>query len=250
MAQKENIFPSILDKVLTSHVNSNEALLGKFENSLLILKLFILLVLIIASVINKDLSFGKNISLTDSKYSVRFVIETIVVGIGCALPFVYMKWMRDSNNATIFNLSVLFIFSFIFMALLNILFQFSGLYSYIFGIASIPESKDNIKKGLIRSVLLSNIIIIGLIVLQILYISLVVGNTDIPAYTDNFIMLFGFELLIFAISNTLPTLLITIDRIGFFNNSIIFTILTSMIVFSILHTSFQMSGFYKHLLGI
>jgi hypothetical protein len=250
MSQKENIYSLIFNKVLTSHVNSNEAFLGKYENSLLILQLFILLVLIIASIINKDLSFGKNISLIDSKYTVRFIIETIIVGIGCALPFVYMKWMRDSNNATIYNLSVLFIFSFVFMALLNILFQFSGLYSYIFGIGSVPESKDNIKKGLIRSVLLSNIIIIGLIVLQILYISLVVGNTDIPAYTDNFIMLFGFELLIFAISNTLPTLLITIDRIGFFNNSIIFTILTSMIVFSILHTSFQMSGFYKHLLGI
>ena len=161
MSQKENIFSLIFDKVLTSHVNSNEALLGKYENSLLILQLFILLVLIIASIINKDLSFGKNISLIDKKYSIRFIIETIVVGIGCAIPFVYMKWMRDSNNATIYNLSVLFIFSFIFMSLLNILFQFSGLYSYMFGIGKVPDSKNNIKNGLIRSVLISNSIIIA-----------------------------------------------------------------------------------------
>jgi hypothetical protein len=250
MSQKENIFSLIFNKVVTSHVNSNGALLGKFENSLLILELFMFLVLIIASIINKDLSFGKNISLTDSKYSIRFIIETIVVGLGCAIPFVYMKWMRDSNNATIYNLSVLFIFSFIFMALLNILFQFSGFYSYIFGIGSVPESKENIKKGLIRSVLISNIIIVGLIVLQLLFISFVVKNTDIPAYKDNLLMFFGVELLIFAISNSLPTLLITIDRLGYLNNSVFLTIISYITVFSVLHLTLQMSGFYKHLLGI
>jgi hypothetical protein len=248
---KQNILPFIISKKeISLHTNLEAALLGKFENSLLILKLFMFLVLIIASIINKDLSFGKNISLIDSKYSVRFIIETIVVGIGCAIPFVYMKWMRDSNNATIYNLSVLFIFSFVFMALLNILFQFSGLYSYMFGIASVPESKDNVKKGLIKSVLISNIIIVGVMVLQILFISLMVRNSNIPAYKDNFIMLFGFELLIFAISNSLPTLLVTIDRLGYFNNLTIFTIITSMLVFSGIHISLQMSGFYKHLLGI
>jgi hypothetical protein len=250
MSQKENIFSLIFNKVVTSHVNSNGALLGKFENSLLILELFMFLVLIIASIINKDLSFGKNISLIDSKYSVRFIIETIVVGIGCAIPFVYMKWMRDSNNATIYNLSVLFIFSFIFMALLNILFQFSGLYSYIFGIGSVPESKDNIKKGLIRSVLISNIIIVGLMVLQILFISLVVRNTDIQAYKHNFIMLFGIEILIFALSNSLPSVLITIDRLGYLNISVFFIFLSYILGFSVIHFTLQMSGFYKHLLGI
>jgi hypothetical protein len=68
----------ISKKEVSSHTSLEAALLGKFENSLLTIELFIFLVLTIASLINKDLTFGANKSLTDNKYSVRFIIETII----------------------------------------------------------------------------------------------------------------------------------------------------------------------------
>jgi len=248
---KENILPLIISKKeVSSHTSLEAALLGKFENSLLTIELFIFLVLTIASLINKDLTFGANKSLTDNKYSVRFIIETILVGIGCALPFVYMKYTRDYQNASVFNMIILFICSFLFMAFVNILFQYSGFYSYMYGINIVPEPKPSLKKGLIDSILVSNAVIIGFLILQIIIISVMVRNTDIPAYNNQKFPSFILEIIIFGLANSLPTLLITINRIGYISTASILRLLLSFVGFASLHTLLQISGFYKNLLGI
>jgi Na+-driven multidrug efflux pump len=244
-----------LDILLTKneiHSNStlDAALLGKFENSLLVIKLFIFLVLIVASVINKDLTFAEKSNLNDNKYIIRFIIENIIVGLACAAPFMYMKWMRDNQNATVFNMAILFIFSFFFMSLINILFQFSGFYSYIYGIKKVPEPQDSIKKGLIQSVLISNAIVIGVLIFQILFVSLMIKNTDIPAYGNNVIFWFIVEIIIFGIINALPTLLVSYNRINNINMSSLEIFGIAFVIFSIIHSVFQISGFYKHILGI
>jgi hypothetical protein len=248
---KENILPYIISKKeIDSHTNLEAALLGKFENSLLTIELFVFLVLTIASLINKDLTFGQNKSLTDSKYYIRFIIETILVGIGCAIPFIYMKYTRDYQNASVFNMIILFIFSFLFMAFVNLLFQFSGFYSYMYGINKVDKPKPSLKKGLIDSVLVSNAVIIGFLILQIIIISVMVRNIDIPAYNNHFFISFIIEVILFGLANSLPTLLITINRIGYISSASIIRLLISIVGFSALHVSLQISGFYKNLLGI
>jgi hypothetical protein len=247
---EKNILPIVTTKEIISSTNVNSNLLGKFENSLLIIKLLMFLILIIASILNQDLTFGAGNVLTDNRFIVRFIIETIVVGFGCAIPILYMKYMRDYNNASFWNMSILFIFSFFFMGLVNVLFQFSGFYSFMFGINSVPKAQQSLKKGLISSVLLSNLIIVGLLIIQVLIISFMIGNTDIPAYSNNVILWFIIELLIFALGNSLPSLLVTFNRIGNLNISSLYTTMMSIIGFSVLHGVFQISGFYKHILGI
>jgi Na+-driven multidrug efflux pump len=248
---EKNILPLIISKnEIKSNTNVNAALLGKFENSLLVIKLFILFVLIIASAINKDLNFGANSNLTDNKYKIQFIIETIIVGMGCAIPILYMKWMRDPTNATVYNMSILFIFSFIFMGSLNVLFQFSGFYSFMYGIKQVPESQPNIKKGIIKSILLSVGIIIAILIMQILIISMIIQNNDIPAYSNNLLLWFILEMLIFAFAISLPSLLITFNRIGNVNISSVYALFLFVTGFAILHGVLQNAGFYKHLLGI
>jgi hypothetical protein len=247
---RNNLNILLSKKEIHSNSTLDAALLGKFENSLLVIKLFIFLLLIVASVINKDITFAENSTLTDNKYIIRFIIENIVIGLACAAPFMYMKWMRDYQNATVFNMAILFIFSFFFMVLINNLFQFSGFYSYIYGIKKAAEPQDSIKKGLIQSVLISNAIVIGVLIFQIIFISLMIKDTDIPAYGNNVIFWFIVEIVIFGIINALPTLLVSFNRVNSINMSSVEIFGISFVIFSIIHSVFQISGFYKHILGI
>ena len=120
----------------------------------------------------------------------------------------------------------------------------------MYGINKVDDPKPSLKKGLIDSVLVSNAVIICFLILQIFVISVMVRNTNIPAYDNNLFISFIIELIIFGLANSLPTLLITINRIGYISTASILRLLLSFVGFAVLHTALQISGFYKNLLGI
>ena len=140
-----------------------------FEKLFISIKVFFILALVIAALITKDQNFGINGTLEKSDNYSKFVNESLYYGIIGAIPFVYMTKMRNPKSDTDTLLKTFIIF-FIMMILVNVVFQYSGVYGILYDKPTKINSKislnepdqkmDNFKNAIIYSVILISILII------------------------------------------------------------------------------------------
>lgn len=97
----------------------------KFSTNFLNIKLFLFLLILIISIVNKDLDFYK-------LHKKDFIIETFIFALLSTIPMIYIQHKRIGiENTTNDQYIKLFIWFFI-MIIINIGMEFSGLYSIIY----------------------------------------------------------------------------------------------------------------------
>ncbi len=82
-----------------------------------------IVVLLVASVIVRDTTFP-------NQHPIKFTLETLMMGLFCTIPFMYLFWSRTGNvGLRHFIELVILVIKF---AGFHVLFQFSGVYSMLF----------------------------------------------------------------------------------------------------------------------
>jgi hypothetical protein len=255
---------NIVNKLLFSHndlemIKTDDdiknIITDKFHSDLIYLKIIIIVLLIVASFINKYTDFIK-------KKPIAFGCETIFYSIMGTLPFLYMEKYRKNENDH--HYLKIFILMFGLYSLFNILFEISGLYSYMYEEENEEEyeedlntckknisKKDKIFNNINLSISVTFMILLIYIIFILILISYEVFDFNIDGYKNNKFKLFGLETLIFALCNALPFLLIAYNRQDkHFNiKKNLVEILLLFIKFAIFHVMLQTSGFYKSELG-
>jgi hypothetical protein len=233
---------------------SRNMAIDRFDTGFMGVKIFGLLFMLIAAIVNRDTNFGAEADITQTKNMIKFVIETIVFGIAGALPFVYMEYMRNPNH-TDESLVNIFTLGFLFMAGINVLLQFSGFYTMTFGeledhniITHPMKMLNGLKHTFIGT---TGLMILGIII-YLIVCAFLVRDFDIPAYQTSgnsfeFIAKFVLELVIFAAGSSIPYLLAAHNRTNHINKHAYFETGLLFGKFAALHMILQASGFYGHI---
>jgi hypothetical protein len=229
-------------------LDTNDPLSKVFHRNFNNIKIFILILLIVSSFINKDYNFMK-------AHPIAFSIETVIYGLLSTLGIVYINGARGGNTSI--NTYIIW---FVIICLFNISFQLSGFYSVLYP----PEIEENliepplkkisqIYKGINKSFYRTSGLFIILFVFFLMYIAYKNHNFNINKYEGNFSSLFSFETIIFGLTNVIPLLLVAYNRektkspVEFSSsmNRNMIKILILFITICILHVILQSSGFYE-----
>ena len=225
----------------------DKKLYEKFDNQLMDIKVFFIVLLVAASVVNRDSEFiMSNPGI--------FSTECVIYGITASLPFVYMEYQRKKETKSPI---MIFAICFTIISVCHILLQLGGFYknSEKENCDKPVESKesslfDNIKE----STKGTSSIVLTSIILYICFIAYNIYDFKIENYQNNYYMWFTIETLLFALCNTLPLLYIKNNRQ--LNNEYqkdfkqkLFESFLLFIKFAILHLLLQSSNLYKHSFG-
>jgi hypothetical protein len=230
-------------------LDTSDPLTKVFHRNFNNIKIFILILLIVTSFINKDYDFIKANPIT-------FSLETLIYGLLSTLGIVYINGSRGGNSSI--NTYIIW---FVIICLFNISFQLGGFYSVLYP----PEIEEDIiepplkkisqlYKGIDKSFYRTSGLFIILFVFFLMYVAYKNYNFNIDKYEDNFSSLFSFETIIFGLTNSLPLLLVAYNREkrkspSEFSSSMNRTIIKILILFiniCLLHVVLQSSGFYEY----
>lgn len=259
LKRKNNV--SKVEQSLNSSESSEDIKMHeqKFHDAFINIKIVMIVLLCFASYMNRDVDFIKN----DPK---EFTIETIIYGVACTVPVIWMQYKRTQNGASSPNNNMNILVWFVVMCFFNITFQLSGLYSVLYPPEDLDESPktpaptkpldktQKIFEGLTKSIYSTNGLVVAIIVGYLIYQSYLIRNFKIKAYGNSFLSLFSIETIIFGLGNALPLLLIAHNREknnpGYtfkkhFKKNLIETILV-FVKMCVLHIVLQASSFYPH----
>jgi len=236
-------------KLAESGTDIKQLLTYSFDTKLIYIKIVFIILIIIMTINTGYTTWIKN-------NKIKFTIETILYGLISTIPFLYMEKYRKSEN---YNFLIIFVSIFFLYAGINVLFELSGFYYYLYNINHSSDTDSHkeqtestkITNKLFYSLIYTIIIILVYMILSMIIISYKVGNFNIEAYNNNFYTAFITEIIVFALINSLPFLLIAYNRQGskFKFGTNFLEVFLIFIKFIILHLMFQTSGFYHENFG-
>lgn len=217
---------------------------NKVDDTILFLKLMFITVLIVASIINRDIKFIKN-------HTTMFVVESLIFIMLGTLSFFILVLFRDKSFSM-----MTYIFVMIFYFVLHLLFQISGIYSSMYSTKEVKTTPSGMIKN-VRTIVLYTLYLLTFVYLIYILIIMTYVN-DKPDYLKNSSYFkFILEMLIFGILNSIIFYPVAIDRQnrkdplnniikGIKDNTFGITgMLVSIVQMCLLHVVLQYTGFYR-----
>lgn len=243
------------DKLLLNNnlSDTSELYAEKFDHQIINIKIFFILLLAIASGVNKDTDFiNKNPS--------KFATECVMYGVVASLPFIYMEYQRKNKDK---KFLALFLICFIVIVLCHVLLQVGGFYTLMYTekdnsmVVNDPSNYNKLYDGVENSTIYTIVLIMCFMIVYLFITAYKVGNFNVANYKTDFNLMFSTETIIFALCNALPFMYIAYNRQphatpeqdkkskheNIFETSLLF------VKFVVLHLLLQASDFYKHTFG-
>jgi len=203
-----------------------------FETGVFGSKIVLIILLMILSFVNADVSFIKDNPR-------MFLSEAVVVGLSAGVPFTYIALNRGKELGDAVSLGVT---AFLVFFLFHVVMEFSGQNQAMIDKSQLTKTEQK-QQAVVEKVtkLKATKWIIGAVVVLMVLLALVVHDVDIGVST----MLK--EALVMATCGALPTIMIARDRDEKDGKKIATDFFTYFGMFFAGHIALQMGGFYTHL---
>ena len=203
-----------------------------FETSVFGSKIILIILLLILSFINADVSFVK-------EKPRMFLFESVVVGLSAGIPFTYIALNREKELGDSISLGVT---AFLIFFLFHVVMEFSGQNHAMIDKETLNESEKK-QQAIVEKVTklkATKWIIFAILILMVL-LALTVHDVSVGIAT-----MFK-EALLMAVCGALPTIMIARDRDEKDGKKIAIDFFTYFGMFFAGHVALQMGGFYTHL---
>ena len=203
-----------------------------FETGVFGSKIALIILLLILSFVNADVSFVK-------EKPRMFLFESVVVGLSAGVPFTYIAMNRGKELGDAVSLGVT---AFLIFFLFHVVMEFSGQNQAMIDKTQLTKSEQK-QQALIEKVtkLKATKWIIGAIIVCMILLALAVHDVNIGFGT------MMKEALLMATCGALPTIMIARDRDEKDGKKIALDFFTYFGMFFAGHVALQMGGFYTHL---
>jgi Ca2+/Na+ antiporter len=203
-----------------------------FETGVFGSKIVLIILLMILSFVNADVSFIKDKPR-------MFLFESVVVGLSAGVPFTYIALNRGKELGDAVSLGVT---AFLIFFLFHVVMEFSGENHAMTDKATLTTSEQK-QQDIVEKVtkLKATKWIIGAIVVFMVILALTVHDVSIGVAT------MMKEAFVMAICGALPTIMIARDRDEKDGKKIAADFFTYFGAFFAGHVALQMGGFYTHL---
>jgi hypothetical protein len=203
-----------------------------FETGIFGSKIVLIILLLILSFINADVSFVK-------EKPRMFLFESVVVGLSAGVPFAYIAMNRGKEIGDAISLGVT---AFLIFFLFHVVMEFSGQNQAMIDKEKLTKTEQR-QQAVVEKVtkLKATKWIIGAIIVFMVLLALVVHDVDIGVGT------MMKEALLMATCGALPTIMIARDRDEKDGKKIVIDFFTYFGAFFAGHIALQMGGFYTHL---
>ena len=203
-----------------------------FETGVFGSKIVLIILLLILSFVNADVSFVK----TKPR---MFLFESVVVGLSAGVPFTYIALNRGKELGDAISLGVT---AFLIFFLFHVVMEFSGQNHAMIDNSTLTTAEQN-QQAVVEKVtkLKATKWIIGAIIVCMVLLALAVHDVDIGVGT------MMKEALLMATCGALPTIMIARDRDEKDGKKIALDFFTYFGMFFAGHIALQMGGFYTHL---
>ena len=195
-------------------------------------KIALIILLMVLSFVNADVSFIK-------QKPRMFLFESVVVGLSAGVPFTYIALNRGKEIGDAVSLGVT---AFLIFFLFHVVMEFSGQNQAMIDKSQLTTSEQK-QQAVLEKVtkLKATKWIIGAVVVCMLILALSVHDVDIGVVT------MMKEAFLMAICGALPTIMIARDRDEKDGKKIAVDFFTYFGAFFAGHIALQMGGFYTHL---
>lgn len=170
-----------------------------------------------------------------------FIVENIFVGFFAALSTAYICWSR---NVSLQTTAIYFAVTFFLIIVINVLFQYSGLYNIMYC------TRDCVEFDLVANVInliYATMFVTGLFIL-IFLTWWTFDSKNAKMFTNKYyIPKLMIEMLIFSISYTLPAFYISYNRRGKLHVWDVYGSIITFFVFILVYILLQISGIYSSL---
>jgi hypothetical protein len=203
-----------------------------FETGVFGSKITLIILLMVLSFVNADVSFIK-------EKPRMFLFESVVVGLSAGVPFTYIALNRGKELGDAVSLGVT---AFLIFFLFHVVMEFSGQNQAMIDKEKLTDAQKK-QQDVVEKVtkLKATKWIIGAIVVFMILLALAVRDVDIGVGT------MMKEALLMATCGALPTIMIARDRDEKDGKKIAIDFFTYFGMFFAGHVALQMGGFYTHL---
>ena len=203
-----------------------------FETGVFGSKIALIILLMVLSFVNADVSFIK-------EKPRMFLFESIVVGLSAGVPFTYIALNRGKELGDAISLGVT---AFLIFFLFHVVMEFSGQNQAMIDKSELTAAQQK-QQAVVEKVtkLKATKWIIGAVVVFMIVLALAVHDVDIGVGT------MMKEALLMATCGALPTIMIARDRDEKDGKKIAIDFFTYFGMFFAGHIALQMGGFYTHL---
>ena len=203
-----------------------------FETGVFASKIILIILLLILSFVNADVSFVQ-------KKPRMFLFESVVVGLSAGVPFTYIALNRGKEIGDAISLGVT---AFLIFFLFHVVMEFSGQNQAMIDKEKLTTTEQK-QQAVVEKVtkLKATKWIIGAVIVVMILLALTVHDVSIGVGT----MLK--EALLMATCGALPTVMIAKDRDEKDGKKIAIDFFTYFGAFFAGHVALQMGGFYTHL---
>jgi hypothetical protein len=203
-----------------------------FETGVFGSKIALIILLLILSFVNADISFVK-------EKPRMFLFESLVVGLSAGVPFTYIALNRGKELGDAVSLGVT---AFLIFFLFHVVMEFSGQNHAMIDKATLTKAEQK-QQAVVEKVtkLKATKWIIGAVIAFMIILALAVHDVSIGVGT------MMSEAFVMAICGALPTIMIARDRNEKDGKKIAVDFFTYFGMFFAGHIALQMGGFYTHL---
>ena len=203
-----------------------------FETGVFGSKIVLIILLMVLSFVNADVSFIK-------EKPRMFLFESVVVGLSAGVPFTYIALNRGKDFGDAASLGVT---AFLIFFLFHVVMEFSGQNQAMIDKSALTTAEQK-QQAVVEKVtkLKATKWIIGAVIVTMILLALTVHDVDIGVGT------MMKEALVMAICGALPTIMIARDRDEKDGKKIAIDFFTYFGMFFAGHIALQMGGFYTHL---
>ena len=203
-----------------------------FETGVFGSKIVLIILLMILSFVNADVSFIK-------EKPRMFMFESVVVGLSAGVPFTYIALNRGKELGDAISLGVT---AFLIFFLFHVVMEFSGQNHAMIDKATLTTAEQK-QQAVVEKVtkLKATKWIIGAVIVFMTLLALVVHDVSIGFST------MMKEAFVMALCGALPTIMIARDRDEKDGKKIAVDFFTYFGAFFAGHVALQMGGFYTHL---
>lgn len=203
-----------------------------FETGVFGSKITLIILLLVLSFVNADVSFVK-------EKPRMFLFESVVVGLSAGVPFTYIAMNRGKELGDAVSLGVT---AFLIFFLFHVVMEFSGQNQAMIDKSQLTKTEQK-QQAVIEKVtkLKATKWIIGAIIVIMILLAMFVHDVDVGVGT---IMK---EALLMATCGALPTIMIARDRDEKDGKKIAIDFFTYFGMFFAGHVALQLGGFYTHL---
>lgn len=203
-----------------------------FETGVFGSKITLIILLLVLSFVNADVSFVK-------EKPRMFLFESVVVGLSAGVPFTYIAMNRGKELGDAVSLGVT---AFLVFFLFHVVMEFSGQNQAMIDKSQLTTAQQK-QQAVVEKVtkLKATKWIIGAIVVFMILLALFVHDVDVGVGT------MMKEALLMATCGALPTIMIARDRDEKDGKKIAIEFFTYFGMFFAGHVALQLGGFYTHL---